>query len=383
MENRMKVAVIKLGARITWNTDGAVAPGEAVSICKALTRGGAEVHVFTKILKKDTLDPSIVWHNIADVDQGDIDTLDTLVIINGNVNFFGGAEDREQILNYEIINNFKGRVVYIMCDPELPLMQIWENVSKKPWGEKYAEKNVNITRTDIEVLSQPFDLEAVKAGWPKKGVPIAKFWHFPMERFPYLNAPVAPTNSPTVDLMYGGTPRGGRRIPNLYKWYWNLPPDITTEIFGSIDQDDFVKHPKIGMSAMADLAKSDFPRAPNFTGKVKYDQVLPKMSTALAHLATGDPSYEILDIIPQRIAECHAAGNIVFVDANMDKSRRIYPKGTAAYEFLYVKDQADLVDRLRIVKGDPDLRQTLLDEQRYATAFDADQFCKLLVKELS
>lgn len=47
----MKAAVIKLGARITWDTSGAVAPGEAVSICKALVRGGAEVHVFTKILK--------------------------------------------------------------------------------------------------------------------------------------------------------------------------------------------------------------------------------------------------------------------------------------------------------------------------------------------
>jgi hypothetical protein len=378
----MKIAVIKLGARITWDTDGAVAPGEAVSICKALTLGGAEVHVFTKLLKKDTLDPSLVWHDILEADQGDLDTLDTLVVINGNVNFFGGAEDRAQILNYEIINNFQGRVVYIICDPELPLMQIWENVSKKPWGVQYAEKNVNITRTDIEVLSQPFDLEAVKAGWPKKGVPIAKFFHFPMERFPYLNGAVAPTNSPTVDLMYGGTPRGGRRIPNLYKWYWNLPADIHAEIFGSIDADDFYKHPKIGKQAFSDSVKSDYPHLPTFTGKVKYDQVLPKMSTALAHLATGDPSYEVLDLIPQRIAECHAAGNIVFVDANMDKSRRIYPVGTLAHDFLYVSTQAELVERLRIVKDDPSIRADMLEAQRIATNFDAELFCKSLVSIL-
>lgn len=379
----MKIAVIKLGARITWDTDGAVAPGEAVSICKALTLGGAEVHVFTKILKKDTLDPSITWHDIADADQGDLDALDALVIINGNVNFFGGAEDREQILNYEIINNFQGRVVYIMCDPELQLKQIWPFGPKKEWGTKYREENVNITRTDIEVLSQPFDLEAVKAGW--KGVPIAKFFHFPMERFPYLNGAVSPTNSPTIDLMYGGTPRTGRRIPNLYKWYWNLPKDISAEIFGTIDGSDFMKHPKLDVAQLADdyFTKTGLSlRAPNFSGKVKYDQVLPKMSNALAHLATGDPSYETLDIIPQRIAECHAAGNIVFVDSNMDKSRRIYPVGTMAHDFLYVQSQAELVDRLRIVKADPGIRHELLEAQRTATNFNAEVFCRSLVQAL-
>ena len=87
----MKIGVIKLGARITWDTDGAVAPGEAISICKALKRGGAEVHVFTKLLKKDTLDPSLTWHDITE--DHNTTGLDLLVIINGNVNFFGGAED--------------------------------------------------------------------------------------------------------------------------------------------------------------------------------------------------------------------------------------------------------------------------------------------------
>jgi hypothetical protein len=378
----MKIAVIKLGARITWDTDGAVAPGEAVSICKALTCGGAEVHVFTKILKKDTLDPSITWHDLLVKDQA-VNECDLLVVINGNANFFGGAEDESHMANYWCINNFKGRVVYVMCDPELPLLQIWKGVQAKPWGAKYREENVFISRDDIEVLSQPFDLKAVKAGW--KGVPIARFFHFPMERFPYLNDAVAPTNSHTVDLMYGGTPRGGRRIPNLYKWYWNLPKDISAEIFGTIDGSDFMKHPKVDVSELGDeyFTKTGLSlTAPNFSGKVKYDQVLPKMSTALAHLATGDPSYETLDIIPQRIAECHAAGNIVFVDSNMDKSRRIYPVGSMAHDFLYVQSQAELVDRLRIVKADPGIRHELLEAQRIATGFDADAFCKSLVQTL-
>ncbi len=374
----MKIAVIKLGGRITWNTDGAVAPGEAVSICKALSRGGAEVHVFTKILAKDTLHPSLTWHNIAEADQADLDGLDTLVVINGNVNFFGGAEDREQILNYSIINNFPGKVVYIMCDPELPLMQIWPNVSKKPWGTSYRERDLNIVRKDIRVLSQPYDLAAMKEHWPKKAVEVAEFFHFPMERFPLLNEWLKPMEEPKVDLLYGGTPRGGRRIPNLYKWYWNLPKDISVEIFGSIDTDDFLKHPKVGM---APLFLKDG-RAPEFTGKVKYDQVLPKMNTGLAHLVTGDGSYEELDIIPQRTMENIAAGNVVFVDANMDKARRIYPKGTLAHEYLYVATQAELVERLREVKGDWTLRHELLESGAAAQNFVSDEFCRSLVEVL-
>jgi hypothetical protein len=265
-----------------------------------------------------------------------------------------------------------------MCDPELPLLQIWPNVSKKPWGVNYREKDLNIVRKDIRVLSQPFDLEAMKKHWKKGAVPVAEFFHFPMERFPLLNEWLKPMEEPKVDLLYGGTPRGGRRIPNLYKWYWNLPKDISVEIFGSIDTDDFLKHPKVGMAPL--FLKEG--RAPEFTGKVKYDQVLPKMNTGLAHLVTGDGSYEELDIIPQRTMENIAAGNVVFVDANMDKARRIYPKGTFAHEFLYVASQEELVERLRYVKEDEMLRQDVLQSQCFAQDFAPDEFCRSLVEVL-
>lgn len=380
----MKIAVIKLGARITWDTDGAVAPGEAVSICKALLRGGAVVHVFTKILKKDTLDASIAWHNISDSDQADLEGLDVLLVINGNVNFFGGAEDREQIMNYAIINNFPGKVVYVMCDPELPLMQIWDNVSKKEWGIGYREQDVLVTRTDIHVLSQPHALGAMKKYWPKKAVQPGSFFHFPMDRFPFLNEWIAPLEQPKIDLMYGGTHRGGRRIPNLFKWYWNLPDDISVEIFGNIDAMDFLTHKQLAKRLCGNRAgvHASKDKPPAFTGKVKYDQVLPKMNSALAHLVTGDPSYEILDIIPQRTAECIAAGNVVFIDSVMDKGRRIYPIGSFANEFLYVATQEELIERLNIVKTDPNIRLDVLHAQRVAINWNAETFCESLVSTL-
>jgi len=372
----MKIAVIKLGARITWETDAAVGPGEAISICKALTLGGAEVHVFTKLLTKDTLDPSLVWHNL--LDDTDTGALDALLIINGNVNFFGGQEDEAQILNYKIINQFAGTVVYVMCDPELPLCQIWDSVSKKPWGSKYNEADVNITRLDINVLSQPFSVPKVLGRWTnKKGTaPVARLFHFPMERFPLLNEWLDPKPAPEIDLLYGGTTRGGRRVPNLFKWYYGMPESIKTEIFGSIDHDDFVKHTKINQDLLAST------RAPDFTGMVKYRHVLPKMNNSLAHLVTGDPSYEELDIIPQRTYECIAAGNVVFVDAAMDISRRIYPAGDEMAEFLYVNTRAELIDRITALKEDSSVRQYVLDYQKSATNFNAVNFCTSLVQKI-
>lgn len=385
----MKIAVIKLGARIMWETDAAVGPGEAISICKALKQGGAEVHVFTKILAKDTQHESLKWHNI--LDDRDTSGIDALLVINGNVNFFGGAEDRAQILNYEIINNFDGPVVYVMCDPELPLLQIWDNVSKKQvdpkygWENKYAEKDIRVTKP-IHVLCQPFNVAEMTKVWEKKKgtVPLGTMFHFPMERFPLLNEWLDPAPAPVVDLLYGGTARGGRRIPNLFKWYWNLPEDISVEIFGKIDRDDFVSHPKVGpqIDAWSPQSKAPGQRAPAFSGMVKYCDVLSKMNNSLAHLVTGDPSYETLDLIPQRVAECIAAGNVVFVDANIDKSRRIYPSGTMAHGFLYVANQEELVERLRAIKEDPHMRAQIIEDQRIATNFNADEFCKSLVNAI-
>ncbi len=390
----MKIGVIKLGARILWDRENSVTSGEAISICEALTKGGAEVHVYTKILAKDTLHESIKWHDI--LEDRNTSGLDALVVVNGNVNFFGGSEDRAQILNYEVMNNFKGPVVYVMCDPELPLLQIWENVSKKQvdpkygWKNVYAEKDILITKP-IHVLCQPFNVEEMKKVWAKKKgtAPLGTMFHFPMERFPLLNEWLDPSSDPAVDLLYGGTARGGRRIPNLYKWYCNLPSDINVEIFGKIDESDFLDHPKVKPQIdawkqeeqVSDLCPPF--RFPKFTGMVKYCDVLPKMNNSLAHLVTGDPSYETLDLIPQRVAECIAAGNVVFVDANIDKSRRIYPKGTMAHDFLYVADRDELVERLRAIKEDPEMRAQIIEDQRVATNFDAEVFCKSLISKIS
>src|ERR1039458_8036468 len=193
----MKVAIIKLGARISFNAnDTSGGNGEARSIIKMLHVGGTEVHIFTKILSKDNLVPDYVWHDL-DVEgwwkeQGDhLAGMDALIVINGNVNFFGGAEDVAQLLNYKIINSFKGPVFYIYCDPELTLKQVWPSVSKKPWGSKWTREDLEITRKDITYISQPFDVQQVMKNFGKNEVIPVRVIHYPLEQFPCLNAPLS------------------------------------------------------------------------------------------------------------------------------------------------------------------------------------------------
>ena len=101
----MKIAVVKLGARVSYSSQGTSGgTGEAISIINML-KSHADVTVFTKILKKDKNPDDVTFVDIED----DCNTanFDALVVINGSVNFFGGAEDWHQIMNYKIINIYE------------------------------------------------------------------------------------------------------------------------------------------------------------------------------------------------------------------------------------------------------------------------------------
>ena len=370
----MKVAVIKLGARISFNAkDTSGGNGEARSIVKMLKTGGADVHIFTKILAKDNLIEDYSWHNLSD----DIDTseMDALVILNGAVNFFGGAEDREQLMNYVIINHFKGPVFYTLCDPALTLKQVWPSVEKKDWASNWSESSLLITREDIVFLSQPWDTDKVKAKLGKNEVIPKAIIHFPFEQFPCMNEMLSENPTPLVDLSYGGTMRGGRRAKKMVKFYFDHPVDLAVEMFGKIEEKDF--NPKL----IAGLHQ------PEFTGPVQYNDMLPKMNKSLSHCVIGDPWYETINDIPQRLYESVYSNVITFVDADMDKIRRVWSRDKELGDFLYVQTRAELSEKIQLIKTDSTLRTQVLESQIKAVNFDAQSYCggfvKLLVDQIT
>ncbi len=371
----MKVGVVKLGARISFNAnDTSGGNGEARSIINMLDLGGADVHIFTKIIKKDNLLPQFTWHDLSFSFFDDLTKLDVLLVINGNVNFFGGAEDASQLINYQIINSFPGPVYYAYCDPELTLKQVWPSVSKKKWASNWKQSDLEIVRDDIIYLSQPFDVARVMKDLGKNEVKPMAIQHFPFEQFPMMNAldPLPFNEKPEVDLSYGGTMRGGKRIKKMLKFYFGHPYEISVEMFGKISADDF-------NPVMLKLVPYPYP---TFTGPIKYDEMLPKMNKALAHCVIGDPYYEEINDMPQRTYESIMANVVTFIDHDMDKLRRVYGRDKVLADFLYVQDRKELSEKILLLKADSSLRRQILDDQIKAVGFNAEEYSKRFVKEL-
>jgi hypothetical protein len=367
----MNVGVIKLGSRISYGgKDTSGGNGEVRSVLKILRTAGINVHVFTKILEKDTLVEDTTWHQI-DEDYLQINSLglDALVVLNGNVNFFGGAEDRSQILNYHLINNFKGKVFYILCDPALQLKQIWSSIAKKPWADAYKEADILIKRRDISYVSQPFRVDLlVKDILPKNNIDIKQAIYFPFEQFPCLNdiIPQLDVSELKSDISYGGTMRGGKREKKMINFYFGYSSDIDVEMFGKIELKDF-NSKKIG-----DL------RPPRFSGTVKYDDFLQKMNTSLSTVVIGDPLYEQLEDINQRVYESIWSNVVTFIDDEFDSNHRVFGHDKDLSEFVYVKNRQEVEERVNIIKNEPDVRNYILERQIEAVNFDKHKYSQKL-----
>lgn len=361
----MKVAVLKLGARLVFGdkigTSGGT--GEAVSLIDMLVKGGVAVDCYTKVLASDPK-PSHV--NVYDIKQLPTKGYDALVVVNGSVNFFGGAEDVEQILNYKIINQFDGPVVYLYCDPNLPLKQIWSSIEKKSWASNWKREEIEVTR-DIHVISQSYNLEKNKSIFESNGYKVASIKQYPFQKFPMMrDKAIEPMFGRNVDLSYGGTFRSGRREKKLIDFYWGYPDSLKVEVFGKIKEDDF--NPK----------KVEGLRPPRFTGSVDYSKMIEKMSDAKYHIAIGDNMYPDFEMISQRVYEAIMAGCIVLIDNEFDKKKRIFGHNGALSKFSYVSDRTQVIDRIQSLNDDAlnNMRALQFD----AVGFNEKEYCDEFVK---
>lgn len=362
----MKVALIKLGSRIAISsraTSGGT--GEALSIIKMLTNSNVNVDVYTEILSKDeinNLDFNI--YNIEDTYK-DINNknYNALIVLNGNVNYFGGVDSPPQTLNYYIINNFKGKVFYILCDCNLILKQVWKSIENKNWANNYKKDDINITRNDIIYIAQPRDIIKLKNKLSKLDIIIDDIIHYPFEKFPLVTSEYLQINPEyKYDISYGGTFRGGKREKDMIKFYFDYPEDIKVEMFGKITESNFNK------KLIENL------RLPDFNKAVPYNEFNNKMSDSLATIIIGDPLYKQLDDLAQRIYESILVGNIVFIDSSYDYNKRVF-KNEELIKFNYVSNKEEVIDRIRLLKEDKDLRNHIIELQRQDTKIDINKYC--------
>ena len=364
----MKVAVIKLGSRISVSSTGTSGgTGETLSIIKILTTAGVDVDAYTKVLSKDETPKDFKVYNIED-EYTNINSreYDALIILNGNVNYFGGVDDPAQTLNYHVINHFEGKVFYVMCDCNLLLKQIWPGVKKKKWGNNYKEEDILITRDDIVYISQARFTHKVKEK-AKKYAPIKDVVYFPFEKFPLLTMKEFPFNENTsYDLLYGGTFRGGRREDDMIKYYFGYDSQFKVEMFGNISLDNF------------DFKKIENKRQPEFGKSVEYDKFGEKMAEANATVIIGDPLYKSWGDLAQRIYESIIIGNVVLIDSSYDFQKKVFSNDELK-KFCYVSSVKEVEDRLLKIR-DRNFRKHIVDLQRADTYVNIELYSKGLRK---
>lgn len=372
----MKTAVIKIGSRIAYGgRDTSGGNYEAKHIVEMLVKGGASVEIYTKILKKDIIPDNLVIWNIEDKYKTiNEEGYDCLICINGNFNMFGGAECPDQILNYWIINKFKGPVFYIYCDPALNLKQVWGSIEKKEWASNWKKEDIYISRKDIRYISQPYDLDAVKDIICTGDIYIPQINYYPFEKFPCMDEFIPMKENPTVDLSYGGTMRGGKRIKKMLKYYFGYPTDIKVEMFGKIILDDFVD--------ACNKIYGKMLQAPVFTKPVDAEEYLVKSNDSISHVVIGDQWYEGRDM-PQRCYQSIWTSVITFIDIDLDPDKKVLGKSEICSKFNYVSSREDVEKRLRAIKDFPAMRKEIIAEQLNAIRFNEEEFCKGFVKLLN
>ncbi|MCK9416827.1 hypothetical protein M0Q97_09245 [Candidatus Dojkabacteria bacterium] len=357
----MKIALIKLGARLSYKSRGTSGGiGESLAIIELLKIAGVEVHIYTK-KPDDLIYNGVYFHDLKEHEKINDFNYDSLLIMNGSINFFGGAETVEEMSNLWIINNFKGNVFYIFCDPNLLLKQIYGSIEKKEWGNKYKKENIEIIRKDITCICQSRRIDLIQKMHEKGNVFFKKIVHYPFEKFPLITFKDENINDDLQwDILYGGTFRGGRREKDMVKFFFGYPDNIKVQMFGKIELSQF--HTKL-------IEKQ---QEPSFGEPVKYTNYNNKMKTGLSTIIIGDEFYKKLDIAAQRVYESIQIGNIVFIDESYDKNKIIF-KNNFLKNFSYVNNKEDVIKRLNILKQHN--YKEIIKLQKEDTKIDKQEYC--------
>lgn len=364
----MKIALIKLGSRISCSSQGTSGgTGEALAIIKLLYIAGANVDVYTKILDGDEKPDYFSIYNIED-EYKNINNrnYDCLLIMNGSVNYFGGVDSPSQTLNYYIINNFTGKVYYIMCDCNLLLKQLWPVIENKSWSSNYNKEDIYIKRDDIVYISQARYVDKVLEKARAQDIHIKDVIYYPLEKFPFITMDYLLFNSnPSYDILYGGTFRNGRREDDLIKFYFGYSKEKVA-LFGKIELDNF------NQKKIANLTKPDFEKS------VSYDKFANKMLEAKSTIIIGDKLYKQWGDLAQRIYESILVGNVVFIDSSYDFSKRVF-KNEELRQFNYVSNRDEVKYKLKKL-DDSDFRKHIVDLQKKDTYINKIDYCKDFLK---
>lgn len=365
----MKIGVMKIGASITWQKVSKTAGNFDVHSLIDLLRLSPDIYIdiITRNTRNTWLPEDLHFQDIMKVDVN-LQDYDALLVFNGNVNFFGGAEAPDQIMNYYHINKFKGKVIYVQTDGQLQLKQIWPSIDAKPWGVKWKKEDIWVQRDDIIYLSQARRPERVFSLCRKNGsVPVQKelIFHFPIEQAIMCNEEkiIVKQLGKQYDLIYGGSMRGGQRKKLLEKYYFGHTA-IESCLFGAVQSKMF---------STRDIR-------PTFLSKVDHHRFMEAMTRGRATCIIGDEWY-FDNMHTLRIYETILADVVCFVSNEFDPHRTIFTD-PELNEFLYVSSRKELCEKVLKLREDK-FRHEITSKQRASINFNRDSYIDRLYGTIS
>lgn len=277
---------------------------------------------------------------------------DLAFIFNGSLNCYGGVISDEALSSYAFMSNFKKPMIYAVTDTTIPIgsAESWlVNAQSKQKYQNLVPSNYHVPAEKIYCLTQTYDTSILQKIWKGDENKFGMYGHFPFETTVLFRKKLELNvcDSPEVDLIYFGNPRGGRRDKKFVKFYCNLPKDISSVAYGNWNDNNIENLTKV----------EDIASFPTFMGKSDMYALHAKINRAGAHCYISDPANEGT-IWTTRFYEAILNRTVLFVDiANDPKMERF------SDPFFYVRNRDDLVERLRMMKGNPALRREKIDNQ--------------------
>lgn len=381
----MRVALIKLGGHFDEdNTSINIGEVKSIYILLSKIQEISKLDIFTILSKKqeDAKKPKQISlfskkkeieYNIRSLNKefnSLINDYDALLIVNGSINFFGGAEDESILLTYKAIRDFKKDVFYFLTDPALMLKQL--NISSKSWSDKYKDENYFFIDKKVNYICQANNLDYIKELSEKDSyVKINEIHNFPFEKFTYVyNIPIAFNPNPVKDLAYGGTFRSGAREKALVNFYFGYNK-VNVELFGKLRIDDFNEKRISSLSV------------PSFGPFVPYSQFISYMNKeTMSTVLIGDDLYIKCEDIAQRVYESILASVICFVDITYDKNKIIF-KNEILRDFNYVSSRQEVEEKINYLKNNLHFRENIVKLQYEDTKINVQEYCHDLYKILN
>lgn len=367
----MKVGILKLGGNITWSSNVLTAGNVDIhTVCRALVQH-CEIHIITGKTRNTKIPRPGIFHNILTCDINNLG-LDALLVFNGNVNFFGGKESKEGIMNYIHINKFEGPVYIMNTDGQLAFKQLWPAIAPKEWAPRWKEEDIVVTRNDIIYITQGRDIvkTAKEYGRQKGFIKPQQYRYFPLEAGILMKPPTILRSVDKVkyDLIYGGKVRSTGRRKDLVNFYVNGTQGLDVHLFGGLNPKQLHQN------------KENMPHV-TFGSKVTNRQFVSKMATGRATVIVGDPFYHN-NFFTLRMFESLLAGTLLLIDHKMDVKREFF--GTDDYfEPFYVRD-GESVGRLLHAMNSYSIEKAVQDQQRRVIeGFDPEMYSQKLFNLIS